>query len=136
MLIASAARAPQFRRGHVPGPDSATEELLSDLRRLGGIPAEVLESPDLMRALLPALEADTRLYRRYVYSEDDPLPFPIRAYGGAGDPNIRREHLEGWGEQTRAGFAWRVFPGGHFYYQTCPEQFRAALEEDLLACAG
>ncbi len=131
MLIASAARAPQFRRGHVAGPDRTTEELLDDLRRLGGSPAEVLENPELRRALLPALEADTRLYRRYVYTEDEPLPFPIRAYGGVDDPNIRREHLEGWTEQTTAGFEWRIFPGGHFYYQTCPEEFRAALEEDL-----
>ena len=133
VLIASAARAPQFRRGHSIRPDSSTGELLDDLRRLGGIPAEALENPDLLRALLPALEADTRLYRRYVFSEDDPLPFPIRAYGGIDDPNVRREHLEGWQEQTSASFACRLFPGGHFYYQSRAAEFRAALEKDLRA---
>ena len=136
LLIASAARAPQFRRGHKPGPDPTAAELLAQIRALGGSPASLLENPDLRRALLPALEADARLYRRYVYREDDPLPFPIRAYGGLDDPNVRREHLEGWGEQTTAGCLVRTFPGGHFYYQTAAAAFRAALEEDLLTCGS
>ena len=135
LLIASAARAPQFRRNHVPGPDPSAEELVAQIRGLGGSPGNLLEHADLQRALLPALEADARLYRRYVYREDDPLAFAIRAYGGVDDPNIRREHLEGWGEQTGASFAVRVFAGGHFYYQTAAAEFRAAVEEDLRTCA-
>ena len=129
-LIASAARAPQLRREAVR-PHATTEELLGDLRRLGGIPEELLANPELMRALLTAIEADTRLYGRYVYAEDDPLPFPIRTYGGIDDANLRPEHLEGWAAQTSGGFALRLFPGGHFYYQTCAAEFRAALEADL-----
>jgi surfactin synthase thioesterase subunit/glycosyltransferase involved in cell wall biosynthesis len=135
MLIASAARAPQLRRGRVGTTggvrDRTTEELLDDLRRLGGSPAQVLDNPELMRALLPALEADTRLYRRYAYTEDEPLPFPIRAYGGVDDPQVHQEHLEAWSHQSTAGFALRLFPGGHFYYQSCAAEFRAALEGDL-----
>ena len=68
------------------------------------IEPEVLLDPPLMRAILPALEADAALYRNYIYAEDLPLPLPVRAYGGADDPNVRREHLEGWAEQT-TGFA-------------------------------
>jgi medium-chain acyl-[acyl-carrier-protein] hydrolase len=84
------------------------------------IPAE------LSRAVLPALRADTMLYSHYSYTEDAPFDFPIRAYGGVDDPNIRREHLEGWREQTTASFAVRLFPGGHFY-----TDYRDALEADL-----
>jgi surfactin synthase thioesterase subunit len=58
---------------------------------------------------------------------------PVRAYGGADDPNVRREHLDGWAEQTTASFAVRIFPGGHFYLNTAREAFLAALEKDL-AC--
>ena len=103
------------------------------MRRLEGIPAEVLLDAALMRAILPALEADATLYRHYIYAEDAPLPMPVRAYGGADDPNVRREHLDGWAEQTTASFAVRVFPGGHFYLNTAREAFLAALQEDL-AC--
>jgi medium-chain acyl-[acyl-carrier-protein] hydrolase len=125
VLIASAARAPQFRRNHVPPPAPSDEQLLAELRRLEGIPAEVLDDPALMRALLPALRADTALYRSYVYREDPPLTCAIRAYGGTEDANIRREHLEGWAEQTTGSFAVRLFPGGHFYLK---EQRAAVLE--------
>jgi surfactin synthase thioesterase subunit len=133
VLIASGARAPQFRRHHVPPPAPSHEAFVEELRRLQGIPAEALDDPALMRAILPALEADAALYRNYVYAEDLPLPIPVRAYGGADDPNVRRDHLDGWAEQTTASFAVRIFPGGHFYLTTATDLFRRALEEDL-AC--
>jgi surfactin synthase thioesterase subunit/glycosyltransferase involved in cell wall biosynthesis len=121
MLVASAARAPQFRRNHTPTPPSPDEQLLRELK----IPAE------LAAAVLPSLRADTTLYRHYVYEEDAAFAFPIRAYGGVDDPNIRREHLEGWQEQTTGTFAVRTFPGGHFYLQESAAEFRTALETDL-----
>jgi medium-chain acyl-[acyl-carrier-protein] hydrolase len=116
MLVASAARAPQFRRNHVPPEAPSDEEMLTQLQ----IPAE------LRHAVLPALRADTALYRHYTYTEDAPFDFPIRAYGGVDDPHIGREHLEGWREQTTGSFAVRLFAGGHFY-----TDFEAALEADL-----
>jgi medium-chain acyl-[acyl-carrier-protein] hydrolase len=133
MLISSGARAPQFRRHHVPPPAPSREAFVEELRRLEGIPAEVLDDPALMRAILPALASDAALYRNYVYAEAPPLPIPVRAYGGADDPNVRREHLDGWAEQTTASFAVRVFPGGHFYLTAVREPFLEALETDL-AC--
>jgi surfactin synthase thioesterase subunit/glycosyltransferase involved in cell wall biosynthesis len=121
MLIASAARAPQFRRNHVPAAAPPDEQLLRELN----IP------PELTRAVLPSLRADTTLYRHYVYSEEAPLDTPVVAYGGLDDPNIRREHLDGWREQTAGAFKVRMFPGGHFYLREFPDEFRAALDEDL-----
>ncbi|MBS1855859.1 MAG: glycosyltransferase [Acidobacteria bacterium] len=128
VLIASGARAPQFRRGHVPPSPPSREEFVEQLRRLGGLPTD---DPALLRGVLPVLEADATLYRHYVYSEGDPFAFPIRAYGGAQDPNVRGEHLQGWSEQTTAGFRVRTFPGGHFYLNSCREEFLAALAEDI-----
>jgi surfactin synthase thioesterase subunit/glycosyltransferase involved in cell wall biosynthesis len=133
MLIVSGARAPQFRRHHVPPTAPSREAFVEELRRLEGIPPEVLGDAALMRAILPALEADAALYRNYIYAEGPPLSIPVRAYGGADDPNVRREHLDGWREQTTASFAVRVFPGGHFYTTTAREAFLEALERDL-AC--
>jgi surfactin synthase thioesterase subunit/glycosyltransferase involved in cell wall biosynthesis len=121
ILIASAARAPQFRRNHVPPAASTEEELLASLN----IPQE------LAPAVLPALRADTTLYRHYVYAEDAPLDCPIRAYGGTEDPNIGTHHLEAWREQTTASFAMRLFPGGHFYLRESADALRRALETDL-----
>ena len=131
MLIASGARAPQFRRHHVPPAAPSRQAFLEELRRLEGIPLEVLDDAALMRSLLPALEADAALYRNYIYAEAPPLPIPLRAYGGADDGNVRREHLDGWAEQTTESFVARLFPGGHFYLMKAVEVFRQALETDL-----
>ncbi|HXB69578.1 MAG TPA: thioesterase domain-containing protein [Candidatus Acidoferrales bacterium] len=132
MLIASSARAPQYRRNHVPPATPTDEVFLAELRRLGGIPNEVLDDPAMMRAVLPALRADTALYRSYVYAEDAPLACPIRAYGGAEDPNVFREHLEAWAQQTTGQFALRLFPGGHFYWNAGRAALEQALAEDLM----
>jgi surfactin synthase thioesterase subunit len=131
LLIASAARAPQFRRDYIPPPTPSEAQFLGELRRLGGFPAEALDDPALLGAILPALTADAALYRNYVYAEDTPLGFPVRAYGGSDDPNVRPEHLEGWAGQTSASFAMRLFPGGHFFLHAGREAVLDALAEDL-----
>jgi surfactin synthase thioesterase subunit/glycosyltransferase involved in cell wall biosynthesis len=131
LLVASGARAPQFRRNYTPPPAPGDEQFLAELQRLEGIPAELIDDAALMRAILPALRADASLYRKYAYTEDAPLDCAIRAYGGAGDSNVRREHLEAWAEQTTASFAVRLFPGGHFYMQSRKVEFLAALAADL-----
>jgi medium-chain acyl-[acyl-carrier-protein] hydrolase len=133
MLVASGARAPQFRRGHVPGPEPGHAEFVEALRRLQGTPREVLDNPPLLQLILPALREDAAIYRNYIYAEEAPLDCPIRAYGGAEDPSVHRQHLEGWAAETTANFAVRVFPGGHFYLQTHRQEFLAALARDLSA---
>jgi len=131
MLIASGARAPQFRRGHVPPPEPSDAEFVAALRRLEGTPEEVLDDPELRRMVLPALREDAAIYRNYVYRDEPPLDCPIRAYGGAADPNVTREHLEAWALQTAGTFRVQVFPGGHFYLQTYRNEFLSVLAQDL-----
>jgi surfactin synthase thioesterase subunit/glycosyltransferase involved in cell wall biosynthesis len=131
LLVASGARAPQFRRNYTPPPAPGDEQFFAELQRLEGIPNELIDDAALMRAVLPALRADASLYRKYAYTEDPPLDCAVRAYGGAADSNVRLEHLEAWAEQTTASFAVRLFPGGHFYTQSSQSEFLAALAADL-----
>jgi surfactin synthase thioesterase subunit len=123
LLIVSVARAPQFRRNHAPPPEPSDEDLLRE--------ADLPDDAAIRHAVLPALRADTHLYRHYIYTEESPLPIPICAYGGLDDPHISRAHLEAWREQTTESFAVRQFPGGHFYLKEHRAEFDAALQEDL-----
>ena len=45
-LVVSGARAPQFRLGHVPPPEPDEAGFLTELKRLEGVPREVLEIPN------------------------------------------------------------------------------------------
>ena len=130
LLVASGARAPQFRRGHVPPPEPGETEFVEALRRLEGTPREVLDDPEMLRLILPALREDAAIYRKYVYAEEPPLDCPILAYGGTADPNVLPRHLEAWALETTATFAVRLFPGGHFYLQTHRQRFLKTLAED------
>jgi medium-chain acyl-[acyl-carrier-protein] hydrolase len=66
-LHVSAARAPQYRLHHKPDPEPDEQSFVNELRRLEGMPREILDNPELMRIALPALRADAALYRQYVY---------------------------------------------------------------------
>lgn len=131
LIIASAARAPVFRIGHHPPPDPSRAEFLAELKRLQGIPPEVLTDPRLLDLALPSLDADARLYRRYVHTPCPPLSAAITAYHGDDDPNIQAEHAERWAELTTGAFRRRVFPGGHFYFDHARDSLLAAIREDL-----
>ena len=131
-LFVSAARAPQSRLGHQPQADPDDASLLEQLRRLEGVPAEVLANAAVMRLLLPALRADTRLYRNYIYLPEEPLAIPIYAYGGDADPNVSRAQAGAWREQTSAKFVQTEFAGGHFFVQSVTPEFLGALGEGIL----
>jgi surfactin synthase thioesterase subunit/glycosyltransferase involved in cell wall biosynthesis len=133
-LLVAGARAPQFRRQPLPDAAPDQQELLAELRELGG--AQLLDSEELRKLMLPALRADCTLARRYCYQPGPPLEAPIRAYAGAGDARLSREAVEAWKEQTRSTFRLRLFPGGHFFLHTCEAELLGALSEDLTELIG
>jgi medium-chain acyl-[acyl-carrier-protein] hydrolase len=130
-LYVSGARAPQFRLGHRPPPEPSDSELMEELRKLEGMPREVLENPALLGVAMPALRADTRLYRNYFYQPGAPLRMPVYAYGGTTDPNVQRRHIEAWKEQTTGQFTSREFAGGHFFIQSAQKDFLESLISDI-----
>ena len=132
-LLVAGARAPQFRRDHVPPPAPSDEEFVREIRDLDGAPREVLDNPELLRYLLPALKADAAMGRLYVYQEEPPLEVPIRAYRGLDDQRLPREVVAAWSRQTTASFALREFPGGHFFLHSNAEEFLRALAADVSA---
>lgn len=133
-MVVSGARAPQFRLGHVPPPEPDEVAFLDELRRLGGLPADVVGNPALLKLALPALKADARLYRNYVYLPEEPLAVPIDAFGGDSDPNVQRHHVEAWHEQTSGGFTRREFAGGHFFLESRMGEVLEAVRELVRVC--
>jgi surfactin synthase thioesterase subunit/glycosyltransferase involved in cell wall biosynthesis len=130
-LHVSAARSPLFRLHYTPPPHPRSEQLIEEVKRLEGVPPEVLADERLMRLALAALEADARLYRRYVFLPGEPLDLPIHAYWGAADPNVTDAHMSRWAEMTRGGFSLSRFEGGHFYLEPERAALLAALNRNL-----
>jgi medium-chain acyl-[acyl-carrier-protein] hydrolase len=132
ILIVSGARAP-----HVADPDPPMHQLpddllLEDLKLLDGIPAELLEEPEIVSMMLPTLRADLTMCETYEYRNEQPLDCSISVYGGDSDRKIHLEHLSPWEIHTARGFQLRMFPGNHFFFiRDSRATVREALCEDL-----
>jgi medium-chain acyl-[acyl-carrier-protein] hydrolase len=94
-------------------PDADLLEALAI--RYGGLPQEILETPELLELYLPILRADLTLLETHCYAQHPPLDCPIAAFAGGDDANVTPEGLAAWGDHTTAGFETRLFDGGHFY---------------------
>jgi medium-chain acyl-[acyl-carrier-protein] hydrolase len=103
------------------------------VRRLEGLPEDVLANSGALDLLLPALEADTALYRRYVYEPEPRFDLPLIALGGMEDPNVTEAHLSAWKEQTLAAFEARQLEGGHFYLRSNQTEVREVLRRALVS---
>lgn len=83
--------------------------------RYGGLPEEILNTPELLDLYLPILRADLTLLETHRYAPLAPLNCPIAAFSGDDDPNVTTEGLEAWAEHTTGEFDAKWFEGGHFY---------------------
>ncbi|CAM5567732.1 Polyketide synthase thioesterase domain-containing protein OS=Kitasatospora aureofaciens OX=1894 GN=GCM10010502_03690 PE=3 SV=1 [Kitasatospora aureofaciens] len=90
-------------------------ELLDRLVRGGGLPALVLDEPELLELVLPVCRADFGWLDAYDCGGEPPVPVPITAFVGTDDASARPEDAAGWAAHTTGPFTQHVVPGGHFF---------------------
>ena len=117
-LFVSGCRTPRWDVSKRTLHDLPEDELLAEIKRLGGTPEEVLNNRELMSLMLPTLRADFSLSETYRCMRSMPLECPIVAFGGLQDPRAGREQLEPWCDETTARFSLHLFPGDHFFLNT------------------
>src|SRR5262249_36493337 len=72
-----------------PARSRSDDDLLAILRRFGGTPAAIMQRPELMAALLPALRADLALGDEYAVDPLDSIACPITAFGAPTTSRMR-----------------------------------------------
>ncbi|MEU6679658.1 alpha/beta fold hydrolase [Streptomyces sp. NPDC046925] len=110
---------------------SGDEELLTELHRLGGVGREVLDDPEMLSMIMPAVRADYRALATYGMTPGASLDCPVTVLTGEADPIVSPEEAAQWEGLTSAPTEVRVFPGGHFYLQDQVGQVAAAVRESL-----
>lgn len=130
-LFVSGRQAPHLPYRTQPLHALGRDELLAELRRLNGTPADVLNHPTLLDLMLPVLRSDFALCEAYVPSAPATLPCPISVFGGIADPLVPREDLEAWRQYTAGECRVRVLPGDHFYFSQSPAAMLGALLQDF-----
>lgn len=114
-------------------PDDAFLKVLGT--RFGGVPAEVLQEPELLSLVLPALRADITALETFSPPEAEPLKCAITAYGGGEDRLVTVEQLHAWRSYTSGPFRVRQFPGGHFYLQSAQNELLSDIAAHLAPLA-
>lgn len=131
ILFISACAAPQLPNPHPPIHQLPDAEFVNELKKLNGIPPEILQNNELMGLSLPTIRADFEMIETYQYLSDAPLDYPIVALGGTDDPRVSREQLEGWAMHTKDSFESRYFAGDHFFITTANEAVLNFMEGEL-----
>lgn len=124
-LVVSGIPAPQFVAATTKYSLLSDADLRTQLEAMGGTDQEILRDRELWSLVMPMVRADLTLCDAYDYvRETGPtLTCPLVAYGSTDDHDLSDETVRGWQEHSTGKFEYRIFPGGHFYFQQWPEAF-------------
>jgi medium-chain acyl-[acyl-carrier-protein] hydrolase len=131
LLLVSGRRAPHCPSVYRQTFDLPDEEFLSELRRLNGTPAEVLDNPELIKLFIDVIRDDFELVDTYEYQPGERLPCPICVYGGIDDEDVSIESNEAWQEHTSVSCKVRMFQGDHFFIRKPSPTFIEAFAHDV-----
>lgn len=114
-LIVSAREAPMHNQAG--SLHSAPEPIFCKrLIELGNTPAELLQSDEWCKIMLPIIRNDYQLIETYVPKpQHAALPINISAFAGNKDNELTVEQAADWSSLTSKSFDLRVFDGDHFY---------------------
>ncbi|MFE9427030.1 alpha-hydroxy-acid oxidizing protein [Kitasatospora sp. NPDC006697] len=113
-LFVSAARPPaqDWQEQDVDALSDA--QIVAGLRTLGGIPAALLEDPEVVGDLVRLLRADHRALRRYQGDPEAATAAPVTVLLGSSDPKNTFEQMADWGRHSAQGHSVEPLTGGHF----------------------
>lgn len=91
------------------------EELLEQIKNMGGTPAEILSNTSLVNYFLPRIRADMRLTAQLRCSPLRPISAPLFACSGASDKHSKTDKVRSWHRYARNEFEFKEYEGGHFF---------------------
>ena len=107
-------------------------EFVERVRSLNGIPDEFWQQEELKQLILLVLWVDFAVCETYHYILQDPLLYPISAFGGLQHSEVSRDELMDWKRETCHTFKLRMLPGYHFFLKHAYTQFIQTIKEDLI----
>jgi len=107
-------------------------EFWARLRDLNGVPAALLDNPEMLELIEPILKTDFAIDDRYVYTAQRPLPCPMTVLRGAADSHVNEAHAAGWARHTSGAFVVEVIDGDHFFINSQRDRVLALISRTLL----
>ena len=117
-LFASGHRAPSRHRDDLIHLRDDTG-VAAELRGLGGTASRWLDDKEFIALIMPAVRNDFKAIETYRYTPEPPLDCPVTALIGDADPYTSVSEADAWRAHSTGEFGLHVFPGGHFYLDSC-----------------
>ena len=95
--------------------DPKNTHLIVEHMRSLGIPGEVLSNNTLIQEMLPALQADIVMGKRYKNGGTTRVRSPITAIAGDIDSVFGKDQLRPWKDKTEKTFHLKTIEGGHLF---------------------
>lgn len=111
-------------------------EILAAVRGLGGTGHAVLDDPELLDMVMPALRADYGALGTYTWDGGPPLDSPVTAIVGDADPVVAINEAAAWHDHTTGDFGLEILPGGHFYLDERTADVCEIITNGLLAAGS
>jgi medium-chain acyl-[acyl-carrier-protein] hydrolase len=115
-LFSSGARGPHLGIPIADVESMEDDEFIEHMHKAYSAPITFLRHPEMRPLFLPMVRADARMTQNYRYVPGPPVDYPVTAMAGETDPDVQREHLEGWRQHTTGSVMTRLYPGNHFYF--------------------
>jgi len=131
-LFVSGRRAMHINNESQPIHDLPEEQLISELKKLNGTPAEVLENKDLMSLVLPMIRADFQLCETYLHNvEHKKLDLNITSFEGVNDHKARGINVSAWQDLTSGIYQGIQLSGDHFFIHSSEQKLLENINHHL-----
>lgn len=122
-LILCAGPAPSLIEKKINRGRLSDDELIDEVRKLGGTPVEVLNNRELMKYYLQILRADFSIADSYYKTNKEKLNCPIYAMSGIYDNEVSIQDTEEWRNFTNKEYMVSYFQDSHFFIHSSYTQF-------------
>ncbi len=130
-LIVSGRGAPSLPSTRPPFSTLPDGEFADVIAAMGGMPAEIRETPEALAFFLPVLRADIALCEAWRYRPAASLSCPIAVLGGADDLHAPPASLAAWRNETHRDCTHHLFAGGHFFLRDHADAMLKTVERCL-----
>ena len=106
------------------------EKVMEYLRDEARVSERVMNSKSFKTRFFPPILHDFFMFGTYEYTDDGtPVPVPIHTYAASQDNLCDPDMVRDWGKLTTTEFTYRLFEGGHFYFEE--KEARESLISDI-----
>ncbi|NSL86200.1 thioesterase [Chitinophaga sp. Mgbs1] len=132
-LFLSGRRGPAYEEDNTSQSSSLPKDaFIAVLRKLGGIPQQILEDEQAMNFFLPVIRSDFRVLENYCYEPEPPLRIPVTVLLGKDDHSAHKAGIP-WQDITTYPADVRYFEGGHFFLFENPAAVAGVVAEQVMA---